>query len=57
MSGSDLARAYQEGLAAATDPRAVNPYAPAEPNTLGERLAQMWRRGRLKHALDVPDDE
>lgn len=54
---SDLVRAYQEGRAAADNPRAVNPYAPAPPDSDRERLAQLWLRGYLHHALDVPDDE
>jgi len=56
MSGRDLARAYQEGAAAAGEVAAVNPYVPAAPGTARELLARMWLRGRLKHALDVPDE-
>ncbi|WP_280273380.1 hypothetical protein [Nocardia wallacei] len=57
MSGRDFLRAYQAGLAAADKVDAVNPYAPAAPGSKNERLAQLWLRGRLKKALDVPDDE
>ncbi|MBH0778815.1 ribosome modulation factor [Nocardia bovistercoris] len=57
MSARDIVRAYQEGLAAAADPAAVNPYVPAAPGSLRVLLARMWLRGRLKHALDVPDTE
>ncbi|MFI5778129.1 hypothetical protein [Nocardia sp. NPDC051570] len=56
MSGHDLYRAYQEGLAAAGEVGAVNPYVPGAPGTARALLANMWLRGRLKHALEVPDD-
>ncbi|MGV9662586.1 hypothetical protein [Nocardia niigatensis] len=57
MSGRDLLRAYQEGEAAADQVGAVNPYTPAAPGTPQQLLASMWLRGRLKHALDVPDEQ
>ncbi|WP_416565060.1 hypothetical protein [Nocardia testacea] len=57
MSAHDLIRAYREGLAAADVVDAVNPYAPAAPGSENELLARLWLRGRLKYALDVPDDE
>lgn len=56
MSAGDLVRAHEQGVAAARDPDAVNPYAPAPPDTAQERLAQMWMRGRLSQALPVPGE-
>ena len=56
MTASDFIRAYQEGLAAADQVDAVNPYAPAAPGSKNQRLAQLWLRGRLKNAADVPGD-
>ncbi|MGW1740457.1 hypothetical protein ACWCPQ_16790 [Nocardia sp. NPDC001965] len=53
----DMADAYRAGLAAAADPRAVNPYTPAAPGSDRVLLARLWWRGRLKHARPVPDDE
>ena len=57
MSAHNLIRAYREGLAAADVVDAVNPYTPAAPGSANELLARLWLRGRLKYALDVPDDE
>ncbi|WP_157556250.1 hypothetical protein [Nocardia acidivorans] len=52
MSGSDLYHSYHEGLAAASQVDAVNPYAPAPEGSARALLARMWLRGRLKYALD-----
>lgn len=57
MSAHDLIRAYQEGLAAADVVGATNPYLPATESSRSHLLARLWLRGRLKHALDVPDSE
>lgn len=56
MTAADLIAAYKAGKASADDPRARNPFTPAEPGTVKERQARMWVRGRLADVPDFPAD-